>query len=168
MRDPRAADGRRGALLILNLAPFVALPERVVRAVSLLVVNESEARAALGERPGPAGHAADDLAPALAARFGRAVVVTLGAGGARCRTRDGRLVTVPAHQVPDPVDTTGAGDAFVGFLAAALARRAELTEAVRTATVAAALSVQRPGAQASFPALAEVDDALAAIPADHH
>ncbi|GAB2883828.1 ribokinase [Streptomyces mayteni] len=158
--------GRRGSYLILNLAPFVALPERTLRAAGLLVVNESEARAALGERAGRASREADDLAPALGARFGCAVVVTLGARGARCRTRDGRLVAVPAHPVPAPVDTTGAGDAFVGFLAAALARRAELAEAVRTATVAAALSVQRAGAQASFPTLGEVDDILAALPAD--
>ncbi|RKN10955.1 ribokinase [Streptomyces radicis] len=159
--------GRRGAFAILNLAPFVALPERALRAVGLLVVNESEARAALGERPGAAGRAVDDLAPALAARFGCAVVVTLGARGARCRTREGRDVTVPAHPVPDAVDTTGAGDAFVGFLAAALARGADLADAARTASVAAALSVQRPGAQASFPALAEVDAVLATNPAPH-
>lgn len=154
------AAGRRGAFPILNLAPFVPLPGGVPRATGLLIVNESEARAALGEAPGSGGLAADGLAPALAGAFGCAVVVTLGARGARCRTRDGRLETVPAHPA-SPVDTTGAGDAFVGFLAAALARGAGLVEAARTGAVAAALSVERPGAQASFPTLDRVAHVLA-------
>lgn len=108
------------------------------------------------------------------------VVVTLGAAGSvvaeagsaiaggavqdgavRGDAAAGGAMRIPAPRVP-VVDTTGAGDAFVGAVACELARGSRLIEAVRFATVAASLSVQRLGAQASYAERAEIDAALRA------
>jgi ribokinase len=85
------------------------------------------------------------------------VIVTLGADGVVAVTAD-RVDAVEARVV-DVVDTTGAGDGFVGALAAALARATALEAALVYATSAASLVVQRPGAAASMPSGAEIDRA---------
>jgi ribokinase len=152
---------RGAALRVLNLAP--APPEAaelVASGVDWLVVNESEAAAVLG-RPvaGLAGaaRAAADLAKAGA----RNAVVTAGAAGAAYRgpreDADGPdgVLTVPGFQVP-AVDTVGAGDTFVGALAAALAAGVPPREAVLAAAAAAAAAVTRPGTQAGMPRPADV------------
>lgn len=82
------------------------------------------------------------------------VVLSLGKNGAvLCGDHD---EIVPAYPV-DPVDTTGAGDAFNGGLAVALARGETLTSAVKFANAVAALSTTRSGAQSSMPVIEEVD-----------
>jgi ribokinase len=91
-----------------------------------------------------------------------AVVVTLGAQGAVIVTRD-REIDVPAFPAR-PVDTTGAGDAFVGNLAHALEQGESLQDAVRFAAAAAALSVQKQGAQPSMPSLTETETYLKRAP----
>jgi ribokinase len=82
-------------------------------------------------------------------------VVTLGAAGALLATGAEAPTSVPALEVT-AVDTTGAGDAFVGTFAVALAAGLPAAEAVRLGCVGGALSVQRTGAQASFPTGAEL------------
>lgn len=82
-------------------------------------------------------------------------MITLGSAGSLVVDAFGST-SVPAHRVP-VVDTTGAGDAFVGAVACELARGAALADAVRFATAVAALSVQRLGAQASYADRAEVE-----------
>lgn len=141
----------RGARTLLNLAPAGALPAGALADVDLLVVNEDEG-AWLGRHLGCGADAA-----ALAATLARPVIRTLGADGVEwCEA--GR-----AHRLPAPAvaarDTTGAGDCFVGVLAAALDRGAPLEAACRRATAAATLSCTRPGAQAGMPARAEIDAA---------
>ena len=139
----------RGARTVLNLAPAASVPGRVLDALDLLVVNEIEAGAAAGGRGDPA-----DLARELAGRHALTCVVTLGARGA--------LAIGPAggHRVPalavEAVDTTGAGDAFAGVLAAALDRGLALPEALRHASVAAGLACTRLGAQTSQPDAAAI------------
>jgi ribokinase len=158
--DPAATFGllqraaRRGARTILNLAPAAALPADLLDALDVLVVNELEATMAAGD-PG-ADPAA--LARGLAARHGLTCVVTLGREGAIARTaaegwRIGALAV-------EPVDTTGAGDAFVGVLAAALDQDLELPAALRRASVAAGLACTRLGAQTSQPLAADIDARL--------
>ena len=113
----------RGARVILNLAPAAAMPSAVLDALDVLVVNEIEAAMAAGRRSGAPGDPRV-LARDLAERHDLACVVTLGAAGAIARTPAGgwRIGALPI----EPVDTTGAGDTFVGVLAAALDRGLEL------------------------------------------
>lgn len=146
------AAGEAGCRAVANLAPFRPVADDVLALCDPLVVNESEAGALLGRDvrgPDPASGAAAELA-----RRCRSAVVTIGAEGAV--VADGRTVErVPAEKVT-AVDTTGAGDAFTGALAAALSAERDLVEAVRIGVRAATHSVQRAGAQASFPSGADL------------
>jgi ribokinase len=133
-----------GTTVVLNLAPAVQVPVALLSAVDVLVVNESEAASLLEWIPEDnAGllRAARDLL----ARGPAAVVVTAGGAGAVVGSGDG-VVHVPAIPV-DVVDTTGAGDAFVGVLASCLDAGISLRESVATATRAGAAAVQTRGAQ---------------------
>ncbi len=95
------------------------------------------------------------MAASLAAQGPRCVVITLGAAGALIR--DGqRLERIGAPSV-DVVDTTGAGDAFCGAMAARLAEGAEAVEAARFGVVAGSLAVTKAGAQPSMPRREEID-----------
>jgi len=140
----------RGARIVLNLAPAMALPEAALRAVDVLVVNETEGAWL-------AAHlACGASAAALCERLGEvAVVLTRGGEGADITTADA-MWHAPAEPVA-VVDTTAAGDCFVGVLAHRLDRGETLREAVRRATVAAALCCSRPGSQGSIPTGAETD-----------
>jgi ribokinase len=100
----------------------------------------------------------DALAHAVLHRGAARVLVKLGARGARLVTLDA-VQSWPARRV-HAVDTTAAGDAFNGALAVALTEGASLDQAVRFATIAASISVTRPGAQPSLPSRAEVDAVL--------
>jgi ribokinase len=142
----------RGARIVLNLAPAMSIAADALRAVDLLVVNEDEA-AWLAAELGTGAQAAS-----LAAALGIGIVRTLGAWGAEA-VRGDEMVTVPAHPVT-PVDTTAAGDCFVGVFSAALDRGLPLPAAVRRANVAAAICCTRPGSQGSLPLAAETDAAL--------
>jgi ribokinase len=146
-----------GATVIWNAAPAPVRPADLVEHVDLLVVNEHELGAVarlLGLDP--AGPETD--VAAVGGRLGTDVVCTLGAAGALVH-RDGALVRVPAPAVT-AVDTTAAGDTFVGYLAASW--HLPVAEAVRRAALAGALAVTRPGAATSIPTRAEVEHGLAA------
>ena len=108
---------------------------------------------------GNAGSVADS-AGALLARGVRTVVVTMGPAGAIAFGESG-TIEVPAPAV-EAVDTTGAGDAFTGVLAATLAAGADLASAMKRAVCAASLSVLSPGAQASYPDAASIEAELTA------
>ncbi|RAV32059.1 ribokinase, partial [Corynebacterium heidelbergense] len=138
---------RLGARLVLNLAPVSTRSPELLAAADLLIVNEVEAADLLGMRP-PGAEDLEPLLLALQQRRWRAVV-TLGARGAAIV--DGEHIThVPAVKVPTVVDTTGAGDAFAGTLAAALAEGSDLPTATRFAVAAGSLATQRPGAASSY------------------
>ncbi len=141
-----------GTRIILNLAPAAPLSLEALSAVDLLVVNESEA-AWLAEYLGCFPDAAG-----LRAALGVDVVRTLGEKGAELAGEKG-LSTIAAHEI-DAVDTTAAGDCFVGVLAASLDRGLALEPALRRASVAAGICCTRPGSQNSLPAAAETDAAL--------
>ncbi|GGR93519.1 ribokinase [Streptomyces aureoverticillatus] len=125
------------------------IPSELLAATDLLIPNEHEA-AALTGRPDPA-----DAARALLDQVPE-VVVTLGAAGSLYAARGAEPVTVPARRVT-AVDTTGAGDTFVGALAVALTEGKSMPEALGWASAASALSVRRPGAAASMPYRKEID-----------
>ncbi len=128
-----------GLAVVLNPAPARALPDELLDLSPLLTPNADEACALSGEDEPEAA------ARALAERTGAAVVVTIGAGGALL-TDGGSVERLPAPEV-DAVDTTGAGDAFNGALACALAGGEPLDAAVREAIAVAAESTRRHGAR---------------------
>jgi len=140
--------GEVGTRVILNLAPQFEVPRPVLEGLSLLVVNEHEATFLLGE-PVEGVEGALAAAPRLISLGPASAVVTVGAAGAVFAegTKTGH---VPAPKA-EVVDTTGAGDAFVGALALRLARGASLEEAVAYAVRAGAAAVTREGAQGALP-----------------
>ncbi|MEV6233354.1 ribokinase [Saccharopolyspora shandongensis] len=149
-----AAAGRRnGVRVVLTPAPAVPLPAEILSNVDLLVPNEHEAAVLAGD---------DDPHRALAALLELVpeVLITLGARGSLYGNRDGARVEAPSFPV-DAVDTTAAGDTFVGVLSAALGEGAEMPEALRLASAGAAVSVQRNGASSSMPTRQEITDFLA-------
>lgn len=141
-----------GRTVVVNAAPSRPLPDALVESVDVLVVNEHEAREVAGT---------PDLDGAVDALLTRvpAVIVTLGAAGARVAERAGshRLLPAPAVRA---VDTTGAGDTFSGVFAAGLAGGESMTAAAKRAIAAASLSVQRLGAIPSIPDAEEIAAAL--------
>jgi ribokinase len=151
-----------GATVVLNAAPATTLDDELLGCVDVLIVNEGEARALVTPEPGRVAgvedRELDELIDALLVRV-PTVVVTLGARGAVQRGRDGSRHSEPGRQVT-VVDTTGAGDTFAGYLAAALAAHGPMPEAMRRASAAAALCVQRPGAVPAVPRRDEVDALL--------
>jgi len=152
----RANDGGR---FLLNLAPPREVSDKLLSLPNPLVVNEHEARFLLGEGSQNLEEAAEkllELGPPSA-------VVTLGAEGA-ILAAEGPAQHFPAPEV-EAVDTTGAGDAFVGALAAKLAEDAPLEEAVRYAVLAGSVAVTREGAQGSLPTPEEVEKLSGAGPA---
>ena len=145
----------RGATTILNPAPAVDLDDRLLAVTDWLVPNEGE----LERLAGGAAVASDAELKALARRIGRSIVVTLGAAGAVLVTPDG-ILRVPAPAVA-AVDSTGAGDAFVGAFAFGLASPSvSIPDAVRLGIACASDSVSRAGAQASYPDRARVAELL--------
>ncbi|MFE2880545.1 ribokinase [Streptomyces roseus] len=152
-----AAARAQGVRTVLTPAPARPLPRELLELVDLLVPNEHEAAALTGFTD-PLG-AAEALL-----REVPEVVLTLGAAGVLYAARGREPLAVPALPVR-AVDTTAAGDTFVGALAVALGEGRPMPEALRWASAAAALSVQRPGAQDSMPHRAETDALAASAPA---
>ncbi|MGW3116299.1 ribokinase [Streptomyces sp. NPDC001107] len=135
--------------LLLQLdtpAPAQPLPSELLAATDLLVPNEHEATTLTG-RTDPATALLDQVPE---------VVVTLGSTGCLYAARGADPLIVPAPQVT-AVDSTGAGDTFVGTLAVALTEGRPMRSAPAWAGAAAALSVQRPGASASMPCRPEIE-----------
>lgn len=143
---------------ILNPAPAPPnpLPDSMLALADFLVPNESEA-AILTGLPVETMEQAECAAAALQERGARHVILTLGARGALVRTADGRSTIVDAFNAGPVVETTGAGDAFCGGFAAALAEDMPLLDAVRFGCATAGLSVTRHGTAPSMPRRAEID-----------
>jgi ribokinase len=142
----------RGVRTVLTPAPASRLPEDLLGTVDLLVPNQFEAAVLTGESD-------PRIAAAVLSRVCGDVVVTLGGDGA-VWARGGQVMAhVPGRSV-SVVDTTAAGDTYVGVLVAECASGAGFREALEAATAAAAIAVGRPGATASMPSGAEIDDAL--------
>ena len=146
-----------GMPVILNPAPAQLLPESLLRKVSIITPNETEAEWLTGVRVTDNASAAR-AAEALLASGISTVIITLGARGAFVAAPDGSRL-VPGFKVKT-TDTTAAGDVFNAALATALAEGKLLQSAVVFANAAAALSVTRAGAQPSAPRRAEVERLL--------
>lgn len=148
-----AAKLARGTL-ILNPAPARRLPQELLEHVDVVVPNRPE----LGILTGAPEPATVAEAAELARRLGHGgtTIVTLGAAGA-VFVDGNEVVHIPAPEV-DPVDPTGAGDAFCGALGQALSQGWDMTDALRRAVVAGALATTRPGAQAAMPTSEELEE----------
>jgi ribokinase len=146
---------RCGARVILNLAPAAALSAAALRALDILVINDAEA-AWLGSRLQTGA-----TTQAIQASLGITVIRTLGSKGVEATTADGVHLRLPAREIV-PVDTTAAGDCFMGVLAASLDRGETLKQALTRANTAAGLCCTRAGSQTSIPTRAETDAALQA------
>ncbi len=147
----------RGARVVLNVAPAYLVPPELLGLIDILVLNETETLV-VGEGLGIASGDPEDVGRQLAAAHGRTVVVTLGGAGAVVWSGDLHL-RAPALSIA-VVDTTAAGDSFIGYMVAALDQGADLETALRRATVAGSLCCARYGAQTGIPTAAEVDAAL--------
>ncbi|WP_406370856.1 ribokinase [Streptomyces sp. NBC_01550] len=141
----------QGVRTILTPSPVQPLPDELFGNVDLLIPNEHEA-AALSGKTEP--HAAAEIL----LRHVPEVVITLGSKGCLYAARGSETVHFPAPEVT-AVDTTGAGDTFVGALAVALGEGRTVPEALAWASIAAALCVQKPGASTSMPYRSEIDAA---------
>ncbi|HVC56155.1 MAG TPA: ribokinase [Stellaceae bacterium] len=141
-----------GARTILNLAPAAAIDPALYGELDIVVANEGEAATLGGDTAG------------LARRLRLALVVTSGAAGSSTYLGDGGRIDTAALAI-EPVDTTGAGDTFVGVLAAGLDQRLALGLALRRASAAAGLACLAHGAQSAMPDDAAIAEAALRLPA---
>lgn len=150
-----------GIPTILNPAPAVALPEDIFPLCDYVTPNESEAAALTGLAVANLSQA-ERAAQALLDRGARNVVLTLGAKGALLKNKEitEHVLAINAGPV---VETTGAGDAFNGGVAVALAEGKDIVAATRFACAVAGISVTRPGTAPSMPTRPEVDAILPQI-----
>ncbi|WP_256841163.1 ribokinase [Ornithinimicrobium cryptoxanthini] len=159
------AAGAAGLRVVLNVAPWLALEHDVLTAADPLVLNEHEAQLAVAEFGlAPEGGGPMAMARALRMAGAPSVVITLGAEGAvvasaepasqvsgsRAPVSGARVTRLPSPRVT-AVDSTGAGDAFTGALAARLLEGDDLQDAAAHAVRVGAYAVQRRGAQPSYP-----------------
>ena len=138
-----------GARIVLNLAPVYPISAETLAAADILVVNESECGLILGTPAPQTAEEALTAAAVLRERGTACVLVTLGADGA-VRSSDEGAAHVPALELGRVVDTTGAGDATVGVLAAALAMGRGFPEAVDAGMRAGSTAVLAAGAASSY------------------
>jgi len=142
-----------GCKVLMNAAPAADIPEEYLRKLDILVVNEVEAGFYLHDvvdtiEKGTVG------AKELSERYGCDVIVTMGKAGAVI-CEDGKTTFIPAEKV-DAVDTTGAGDSFIGAVGYSLMHGDSLTNAGSFAARCSAVTICRLGAQSSMPTLSEV------------
>ena len=145
----------KGVMTVLNPAPAAVLEPDLLAVTDWLIPNEVEfSILADGAEP------EDGALVAYAERTGARLLVTLGGDGVALVEEDGTVSRHPADRVV-PVDTTGAGDAFVGAFVAGLAAGLGEMTAVRLGTSCAGESVTRPGTQTSFPSRERCREILA-------
>jgi ribokinase len=143
----KAAKGR-GCTTILNPAPFEKLSQELIDLCDWIIPNETEFRELHGELP-----TSDEILKSF--RPGKNSIVTVGSQGAIFIDSEGSLVKCPAPQTK-AVDTTGAGDSFVGSFAYALAKGDDPATAMSFGVKVASRSVTKKGAQSSYPDQAEI------------
>jgi len=143
----RAAKAR-GCTTILNPAPYQEISPELLELCDWIIPNQTEFRELSGQLP-----TSDEILKSF--RPGKNSIVTLGSQGAVSISADGQLTKVPAPKVT-AVDTTGAGDAFVGAFAYSLASGSDPVSAMTLGIKVASFSVTRKGAQSSYPDQAEI------------
>lgn len=140
---------KRGCVTILNPAPYQPLSNELLEVTDWIIPNETEFKELLGQAPSN-----DEVLKGF--RPGKNSIVTLGSEGAVLIASNGNLTRVSAPKV-NAVDTTGAGDAFVGVFAFGLASGKSPEDAMKLGIKVASMSVTRKGAQSSYPSQAEIE-----------
>jgi ribokinase len=148
----------RGAITLLNPAPAAELLPELLAVTDWLLPNETE----FALLSGGGDPESDDDLRAYAARVGVRLLVTLGAAGVALLDEDATVRRIPAPTVT-AIDTTGAGDAFVGSFATVLAAGHPVEDAVAVGNLCASDSVTRPGTQKSFPDPQRADELLRSV-----
>jgi len=137
---------KRGAITVLNPAPFAELSPRLVEATDWIIPNETEFA---GMHPQGQAPTSDEVILEVATLYNSRLVVTLGEAGAALASADGAVSRAPAPQVA-AIDTTGAGDAFVGAFAVGLALGYSEEKAAELGCACASDSATRLGTQSSY------------------
>lgn len=148
-----------GVPTVLNPAPAQILPPELLALVDFLIPNESEA-ADLTDLPVDSAAAATAAVAALLKLGVGNVVLTLGERGSLAGLADGTVTAIPPMHVGPVVDTTGAGDAFCGGFASALAEGQSPVQAAHFASAAAGISVTRHGTAPAMARRGEIDSVL--------
>ena len=143
-----SAAKKRGCLTILNPAPYQPLSKELLELTDWIIPNETEFKELCGQLP-----TSDQILSGF--RPGKNSIVTLGSEGAVLIGDDGAITRSPAPKTT-AVDTTGAGDAFVGTFAFALASGKSSIEAMNLGIKVASMTVTRKGAQSSYPSQTEI------------
>jgi ribokinase len=151
-----------GVPVILNPAPALPVPANVLAKVDYLTPNEIEALGLIENGHSIDPQDLDTLADRLLQTGAKNIVLTLGEKGAFIKSRNIRE-SVPAFRVAPVMETTGAGDAFAGGFAVALAEGKSIVEATRYGCAVAGISVTRPGTAPSMPYREEVEKLLQAV-----
>ena len=146
---------KNNCLTILNPAPAQPLTRKILELADVVIPNETETAQLTGIRVDNFD-SAQNAAHALREMGARRVVITLGAQGALYADENARAQHIASFAI-QAVDTTAAGDAFVGALAAALARKKDWMTSLREASAAGALAATKLGAQPSLPTRAELN-----------
>jgi ribokinase len=144
-----SAAKKRGCVTILNPAPYQPLSKELLAVTDWIIPNETEFKELHGQAP-----TSDDVLRSF--RPGKNSIVTLGSEGAVLITSDGDFTRMSAPKV-NAVDTTGAGDAFVGVFAFGIASGKNPEDAMKLGVKVASMSVTRKGAQSSYPSHAEIE-----------
>ncbi|QDH81307.1 ribokinase [Echinicola soli] len=139
--------------VVLNAAPAMTIPQELLALVDILIVNETEAEAISGIK---VKNYPEKAVQHLMANGADQVVLTLGKKGLLYATDSTGIAHLPAYEV-DSVDSTAAGDTFCGALVAALGRNMAWKDALKYSMAAAAISVQKMGAQPSIPNRTQVE-----------
>ncbi|WP_067927018.1 ribokinase [Alicyclobacillus shizuokensis] len=155
-----------GKRVFLNPAPARRVGRETLSMVDVLVLNETEAQVITGIQV-DTPHRAETACQRLLGEGCQGVVLTLGSNGLVYQDKAGRSLRVPAFSV-EVVDTTAAGDTFIGALAAIWEADADLPRALRFASAAAALTVTRAGAQESIPERGEIESFLSQVSDAEH
>ena len=142
-----------GCIVVLNAAPAIELPEECLSKVDILVVNEVEAEFYCHEKIDSVEKAKTEIKK-MAEKYNNNVIFTLGKDGA-VAYENGTIEFIPAMKV-DAIETTGAGDSYIGAVSHSIIEGKSLIEACKFATKCSAITVCRMGAQPSMPTLEEV------------
>jgi ribokinase len=141
-----------GCKVLLNPAPAAKLPEELLAYTDIIIPNEHEAAIITGHENEV------DALKALYDNGNRNVIVTLGSKG--CIYNDGKEIKSQTPFKVKAVDSTAAGDSFIGGYCSALCEGKTMEEAIRFATAVSAITVSRPGASVSIPTRTEVEEFL--------
>lgn len=146
---------KAGGRSVMNFAPAIQpLSEALLHNLDVIILNEYEAEAVGAQHQIPTEDK-NALAQNIQKKFNLTTIITMGPAGCITATADNFFVT-PALKIK-PIDTVGAGDAFTGYICAALDRGATLQQAVQEASIAGSLTCTKIGAQTALPHRADVE-----------